>query len=304
MESIFRLNPRLLFVNHIGQGNMPSEGSTFGWRVTRWHELDIITWGDGIDNVFAESYPVRAGDVFYRTPGLANKHDLPYHCYFFVFDPFYLPEHEPLYQQHPVIGDAESGSFDWNPIEPFSFSTCPYLGKARDLSTLSTLALNLFLEFTSQRRDELRIKMMFLQLLYEVRQQLQAQEYHAGGNRYELYRQRVTDVRRYIADHPSERFTLTDMAARASVSPNFFCKVFRELSGETLVNYINRMRVDYIKLQLLDSEKTVHQIADECGFGDPNYLYALFRRQTGMTPMEYRKRLPSFMYGRNARKPI
>lgn len=295
-QTAHTLNPRLLFVNHIGRGNMPTDVDTFGDRVTRWHELDIITWGNGIDHVWGQSYPVRAGDVFYRVPGLKNRHDLPYHCYFFVFDPYYMPEHEPLYKSDPADRGVPLSNVQWEPIAPFAFSTEPYLGSAADTDYLSSLAANIFVEFSSNKSDPLYIKTMFLQLLCEAARQVGGNgKMRAVHNKYAHYRQRIMEITLYIRDNPQLRHPLNEMAERANLSPNFFCKVFRELTGETLVAYANRIKINYVKMQLIDSEKTVGEIAEDCGFGDPNYLYTLFRKETGHTPMDYRKGMISRM---------
>ena len=68
MRSISELNPRLLNVSHMGEGNMPAGYRSFGERVTRWHELDIIPWGNGVDCIMGTDWPVTGGDLFYRTP--------------------------------------------------------------------------------------------------------------------------------------------------------------------------------------------------------------------------------------------
>lgn len=288
--SAHALNPRLLHVNHIGQGNMPPGVDTFGERVTRWHELDIITWGNGVDHVLGRSWPVRAGDVFYRVPGLWNKHDLPYHCYFFVFDPYYAPEHEPEYAM-PMIDRFEPiQDAPWEPIAPFSFATQPYLGKASDPNLLASLAFNLFLEFNSPASDPFNVKVLFLQLLNEVMRQLAETRVLEGvASGHEHYRQTIIDVCDSIKSQPQMRHSLSEMAERTNLSPNFFCRIFRELSGETFVRYVNRVKLNYVKLQLLDSEKTVSEISEECNFCDPAYLHTLFKREVGCTPMQYRK---------------
>lgn len=289
-SNIHALNPYLLQVTHIGQGNAPTGVDSFPERVTRWHELDIITGGNGVDAVFGKRYPVRAGDVFYRVPGLRNQHFFPYHCYFFVFDPYYSPEHEQAYQEEAVDAYVEPECAPWEPIAPFSFATEPYLGKVMDTTELVSNAFNLFIEFTSPHANPLRVKTMFLQLLDDVSTQLaRAHTPNPQSLKYQHYRQRMVDVCNFIQQNPRLNHTLPAMAERVSLSPNFFCKVFHQLTGETLTQYVTRIKINYIKMQLLDTELSVSEIAHDCGYGDPTYLHTLFKKNVGCTPMEYRQ---------------
>lgn len=258
--------------------------------ITGFWRFVCITWGNGIDHVLGKSYPVRAGDVFYRVPGLLNKHDLPYHCYFFVFDPYYAPEHEPEYALPPIDRGDIIENAPWEPIAPFDFATQPYLGKVTDHNVLASLAFSIFLEFNTPQADPLRIKVMFLQLLEEVARQLAQGRTLAGtASGHEHYRQAVFEICDLISSQPQMPHSLRDMAERANLSPNFFCRVFRELTGETFIHFVNRAKLNYVKLQLLDSDKTVAEIAHECNFCDPTYLHSLFKREVGCTPMQYRK---------------
>lgn len=283
------INPKLLLVNHIGRGNMPTDTHTFGKRITRWHELDIITWGEGTDYVNGRSYSVTGGDIFYRVPGMVNKHDLPYHCYFFVFDPCYDPTREPAYEMDSTNGSEITDSSSWNPIALLPFNSNPYLGKATNLERLSVMSMNLFMEFTSNNANPLLVKIMFLQLLHEVQAQLQQNEDELFPiHKYQHYQQSVIEVYTMMADRPNLNYSMRDFAERLNVSYSFFSRIFKAITGENFVTYASRLKLNYIKLQLMDTNKSVLEIAADCGFSDPNYLFIFFKREMGCTPNDYR----------------
>jgi len=287
-NTIYSLNPRLLFANHIGAGNMPSNVKDYGTRVTQCHELEIIPWGDGIDYVNGEAFPVKTADIFYRTPRVTNLHVLPYHCYFFGFDPYYDVNEENAYQSYSW-GKANNPDLNLTlaPITPFAFSKSPCLGKATDLSKLVTLSHQIFLEFNQKEYNEFKVKTLFLTLLYEVSKQL-----HQSKKKIMLhsqYYEGMTEICNYIKANPQEHFTVEDMSRKTKLSAGFFCKVFKEFTGETLVQFVNRTKIDYVKILLLDTNKTVDEIAYECNFCDATYLHTLFKKITGCTPAQYKK---------------
>lgn len=284
------LNPKILLVNHIGEGNMPIHTKTFGDRITKWHELDIITWGNGTDHVNGREWPVQAGDIFYRVPGMKNRHDLPYHCYFFVFDPYYDQSKYREYQKNPLHWEEEDmKKNDDHSNALFPHTEVPYLGKAVQMDSLTLLCRKIMIAFSSEKSDPLYLKILFLKLLYEVRIQLgYTKEEKINRNKYRPYWQQIQDLKGYVRSHPTEKISMESMARRLNISYSFFSRLFKGMTGETFSAYVVRIKLDYVKVQLMDTNKSVEEIALECGFSDPNYLYTLFRNKVGCTPMEYR----------------
>ncbi len=289
-QDFLRLNPKLILVNHIGMGNLPPNLTSFGSRITRWHELDIITSGNGTDHIDGTDWPVTGGDLFYRTPGMHNRHDLPFNCYFFVFDPYYDPSHTDAYEKDIVDLGNDLPVCDTAPIAPFASATSPYLGKAKDPGKLAETARQILLEFSGARSNPLTLKILFMQLLNEIYTQVSAPEAELPCSGYPQYWMLIRDLKDWIKLHPTEDLSMESMARRLGVSYSFFSRLFKAVTGEAYSAYAVRTRLDYVKLQLMDTSKSISEIALDCGYSNPNYLYILFRREIGCTPMEYRIR--------------
>ncbi|MCI1210190.1 MAG: AraC family transcriptional regulator [Treponema sp.] len=84
------------------------------------------------------------------------------------------------------------------------------------------------------------------------------------------------------------RITLDDMAKTAGMSPKYFCRVFREMTNRTPMEYLNSYRIDQACIQLRNSRETLIDIAYNCGFNDFSYFIKTFKRFKGMTPHKYR----------------
>ena len=79
------------------------------------------------------------------------------------------------------------------------------------------------------------------------------------------------------------------------ISKNTMIRLFQEQLGVTLVQYINKLRIEKAKELLLNSQDTILSIALQCGFGSLSTFYSLFRHLVGMSPTQYSK----FFAGRN-----
>ena len=83
--------------------------------------------------------------------------------------------------------------------------------------------------------------------------------------------------------------SLKTTAAQLNVNPSYLSNLFHKECGCTLTEFVNRQRIDRALLLLSNSKKAVQDIAAECGIQDVNYFIKLFKRQTGLTPNQYRR---------------
>jgi AraC-like DNA-binding protein len=100
----------------------------------------------------------------------------------------------------------------------------------------------------------------------------------------------IRDCIRYIEEHYPEEIRLDNLADRAYLSPEYFSKVFKRLTSQTPIEFINSVRLDKAKQLLASSSLPVTDIAYRTGFHDSNYFSRQFKKSTGLTPGDYRKR--------------
>ncbi len=108
----------------------------------------------------------------------------------------------------------------------------------------------------------------------------------------ELINVRDADIQqatRYIYQNFRRPLTLEDVAAVASLSPTYFSKKFKLVTGMGFKEYLNYVRLKHAQTALLTTGNTITDIALECGFNDSNYFKDLFRKVYGRSPREYRK---------------
>lgn len=79
-------------------------------------------------------------------------------------------------------------------------------------------------------------------------------------------------------------------AGRLCVTPNHLGFVVKEASGLTVMQWVNRHLIQQAKIELKYSDTPVWEIAEKFNFPNPGFFAKFFRRETGMSPGEYRKR--------------
>lgn len=84
-------------------------------------------------------------------------------------------------------------------------------------------------------------------------------------------------------------FTLADFAAMCDLSKYHFLRLFRSVTGESPMGYLNRIRLMHAKEMLADKSLGIAQIAERCGFASPSYFCDAFKRKCGKSPSLWRK---------------
>ena len=99
----------------------------------------------------------------------------------------------------------------------------------------------------------------------------------------------MQQVATYIYNHYSERLILEDVAKKFNLSRSYLSKKFKSVTGFGFKEYIINVRIQHACELLLNTNKSITDIAFECGFNDSNYFGDAFRRTKGISPNKYRK---------------
>lgn len=93
----------------------------------------------------------------------------------------------------------------------------------------------------------------------------------------------------YLNDHLCDMLSVGDIAKGCNLSASNLKKVFREYTGAGVISYFNDLKIA-AAMQLLKGEDSISEISDIMGFSSPGYFTYAFKRKTGMTPFQYRKK--------------
>jgi len=117
----------------------------------------------------------------------------------------------------------------------------------------------------------------------------QAQE-RENGEDSEAGWSRIRDLQEYIRTHLNEDLSLNRLAEFSHFHPAYLSRMFKEMTGMTVGDFINRTRLEKAEGLLTRSRLTVLEISREMGFATDNYFCRWFRKRTGISPHTYREK--------------
>ncbi len=99
----------------------------------------------------------------------------------------------------------------------------------------------------------------------------------------------VARARKFIDKTLADPLPLSLVARHSGLSESHFCRVFKESTGLTLTDYVNRRRIEWAKRELLKPETRVSEIAFQIGYQSLSQFNRSFARFTGSSPTNFRR---------------
>ena len=93
---------------------------------------------------------------------------------------------------------------------------------------------------------------------------------------------------RYVERNYCKNITLQDIATQLHANQSYLSRLYKTCSGVNLFDDIQRRRIAKAKERLLASDWKVQAVAEYVGFEDSAYFSRVFKKETGMSPKEYR----------------
>lgn len=101
------------------------------------------------------------------------------------------------------------------------------------------------------------------------------------------YRMEVDKIIEYMYSNMDKKLTIEDLAKVVNISSSYCARMFKKETGESIMNYLNNIRLEQVKRLLLKGEKSITEIALECGFSSSAYLSSSFYKKYNLSPSNY-----------------
>lgn len=98
----------------------------------------------------------------------------------------------------------------------------------------------------------------------------------------------VSPLISYVHENFLTLASLKEIADTFYITPSHLCRTFKQLTGYTVIQYINMLKIQKACILLHDTEKNITDIALECGFNSTMYFCKLFKATLNLTPSQYR----------------
>ncbi len=135
-------------------------------------------------------------------------------------------------------------------------------------------------------KKELEISVMIQNLLTSLINMKKTEEF---SQKYGVYQKELEGSIAYMFEHFSEKISIEQLASICHLSKFYYIKVFKSYTGQTPYDYLLNIRLQKAKSCLVETSKSVEEIAQECGFSESKNFIASFRKKNGMTPLQFRK---------------
>ena len=168
-------------------------------------------------------------------------------------------------------------------ITPLLTGGCLHRVPSPTLSAKADRALAALERLLSSEDAPLKVLSHVFELLHLCTAQMQEQKGEAVGT--------VATAVGYIHEHLEGGVALSDVADALHVNKHYLCRLFKAETGMTVGAYINSARVVRAKQLLRDTREPISFVASECGFNEASVFAKSFKKETGMSPLQYRKTL-------------
>lgn len=259
----------------------------------RWHwhpelEFNVITRGSIEYYVENAHYTLSAGQGILKNANILHmaqpaRHTPDAEMFSVIMDAaFIAPVQSLIYRNYvaPLLGSRGLHSLLLSPDLPWQREILDALRQAYALSQTETGAHELHIH---------RLMCQVWQALAEHAQDLPRQDLTAAQRTDQV---RVKEMISYLQAHFAEKVTLDQVAQAANVSRNTCLTCFRRVLDLSPMEYLANQRLDHARHLLLTTHLPIAQVAEACGLPDTSYFGKLFRKKTGLSPTQYRRRQP------------
>lgn len=100
----------------------------------------------------------------------------------------------------------------------------------------------------------------------------------------------ILEAQIYIEENYQDKFTISDLANKTALGRRSFERRFKKATNNTVIEYIQRIKVEAAKRNFELSNKNVSEVMFEVGYNDNKSFRTIFKKVTGLTPIEYKNK--------------
>ena len=101
--------------------------------------------------------------------------------------------------------------------------------------------------------------------------------------------QAILDAKKFIQSNYKNPISLTDVADFVGLSPTYFSELFKKEEDINFIDYLIEFRIKKAKHLLRYTDYKIYEVAREVGYENIYYFSRIFKRQTGLSPKQYRQ---------------
>lgn len=223
-------------------------------------EIELPTEDGGTSYIDGKTHPISKNTVICAKPGQVRHTRLPFKCYYI----------------HMIVKDG---------LLRDTLEGLPNFIEMENTDRIRNIFKRICSCHVSEKAEnELLQQSLILELVYAVHRSTCIGKAPSKN-------QAIEKAIAYIKNNLTSELTLEKLASEANFAPSYFHKLFKTSTGKTVHNYIESLRIEQATNLLVTTEKTLTEIAYECGFSSQSYFSYAFKRHTGMAPRAYAEKV-------------
>lgn len=239
------------------------------------YEIIFVREGQAVFRVGEDDYLIKKGSLMFISQ--FEEHAIVslsgnYQRYFTMLAPVFFER---------IIGDPKLASVFRYRTKMFRHH---FEMEAR-FEDLSRYFAGILKEFQSREDYSTELVSMYLKQILILTYRAKPEYFHIKNSQMDT---EIFSIQQYIDEHFSQDISISRIAAEHFISVYHLSRQFKALTGYSPKQYLMYIRLSHAKSLLLNSDLNVGQITVKCGFNDVNNFIRSYRKEFGLTPLQYR----------------
>lgn len=242
---------------------------------TNHYDINYVITGDRKMITPLQSYSYHAGDISLGEPYIYHRtiseSDTPYERYLIKFTPEFVK---------PFIKHVGRDIFNELYEQKLFHFSAPMRIKIE----------HMLCEMLEEYNKNAAYKEIILQgMLYRLLTTIYENKLNVNITRYKSpLTEPILNAIYYIENNYDKNITLEGLAKKAHFSCSYFSRLFSSQLGMSFTEYLSNVRIRHVKMLLIQTNKSIMEIALDTGYCHGDYLSSQFKKKTNMTPLEFR----------------
>lgn len=274
---------RVFIDRNKGEWHMPME----------WHiqlELFICIKGRGKYYIGDKVYAFEKGDIFVINDSELHKSAIYENEYFDAFIVMFSAEK--MFKNQIPSSDLDLLDIFYRRPGTFSHLYRPGPDKQKEYQGMCDLMLKEYEERREGYKDALRalLTWMLLELHREYFRNEQQNVCYTVGEKLK-HKKIISEVLNYIEQHYREDMNLGELAEMLYVNQSYLSREFKKDTGYSMIKFITNKRIREARSLLCDTDMLITDIATSVGYNNITHFNAMFKKEIGISPKEFRKQM-------------
>ena len=247
-------------------------------------QIIFISSGNGIYTTEQDTYPFKAGMMFYRPANQSSKYEWLSHEASLSVISFVCPSPamQVLERAPFLLGEEEQRSLlDLMKTAARIFEHVKQDGGQRGMQlrpNTPDVVLHFVLASLERFLSMLYCRLCRIELIVDESQKINQ---HIDDSSL------AVEIQKYLQENLDKPLTTNDICSHFRFSPASLQKKFKRATGQGLIEYFNDQKISHAKDLIRSGAKTFTEIAEALGFSSVNYFSKVFKAKVGITPTEF-----------------